>query len=131
MRFILFALLLTISAPSFVPDADAQTKTRVRFPAGTSSTAVKGSIRGYAYRDYIVRGSADQTIAVAIDSRNTYTVLSVFRPDGESLDGAAQTDEFTGPLPVTGDYLVRIAMMRAGARRRGAVSNFTLKISID
>jgi hypothetical protein len=40
-------------------------------------------------------------------------------------------DEFSGTLSVTGDYVIRVGMMRAGARRPGAVSSFTLKVSID
>ena len=112
-------------------ESSAQVKTRIKFPAGTSSTAVKGTIRGYAYRDYIVRANADQTITASVSSANTYTILTIFRPDGDNLDGAAQMDEFSGTLPVTGDYVIRVGMMRAGARRPGAVSNFTLKVSID
>jgi hypothetical protein len=113
------------------PDTDAQTKTRIRFAAGSSRVSVKGTIRGFAYRDHLVRASADQTLTTSVVSANRYTVLTVFRPDGDNLDGAAQTDEFSGPLPVTGDYVIRVAMMRAGARRAGAVSNFTLNVSIN
>ncbi len=109
----------------------AQVKTRLRFPAGVSSTSVKGTVRGYAYRDYLVRANADQTITTSVSSSNTYTILTIFRPAGENLDGATQVDEFSGTLPVTGDYVIRVGMMRAGARKRGAVSNFTLKVSID
>ena len=115
----------------FAGETEAQVKTRLRFPAGASSTAVKGTIRGYAYRDYIVRANADQTIATSAASTNRYTILTIFRPDGDNLDGAAQMGEFSGTLPVTGDYVIRVGMMRAGARRPGAVSNFTLKVSID
>ena len=115
----------------FAGETEAQVKTRLRFPAGASSTAVKGTIRGYAYRDYIVRANADQTIATSVASTNRYTILTIFRPDGDNLDGAAQMGEFSGTLPVTGDYVIRVGMMRTGARRPGAVSNFTLKVSID
>jgi hypothetical protein len=115
----------------FAGESPAQVKTRIRFPAGASSTAVKGTIRGYAYRDYIVRANTDQTITTSVSSANRYTILTIFRPDGDNLDGAAQMDEFSGTLPATGDYVIRVGMMRAGARRPGAVSNFTLKVSID
>lgn len=126
-------LPLLVAAAIFVSPTNTfgQAKTRIRFPAGASSTAVRGTIRGYAYRDYVVRATADQTINVAVASANTYTVFTIFRPGGDNLDGATQMDEFSGPLPVTGDFVIRVAMMRAGARKRGAVSNFTLKVSID
>jgi len=130
-RPIVIAIFLAASFVFVAAKADAQVKTRLRFPSGASSTSVKGSVRGYAYRDYIVRANADQTIAASLTSANAYTILTIFRPDGENLDGATQMDEFSGTLPVTGDYVIRVGMMRAGARKRGAVSNFTLKVSID
>jgi len=131
IRSIIIAAIFFIGLIVFVSESSAQVKTRIKFPSGASSAAVKGTIRGYAYRDYIVRANADQTITTSVSSANTYTILTIFRPDGDNLDGAAQMDEFSGTLPVTGDYVIRIGMMRAGARRPGAVSNFTLKVSID
>ena len=130
-RPVLIALFLFGSLAIAAADINAQVKTRLRFPTGASSTSVKGTVRGYAYRDYIVRANADQTITAAVSSANSYTILTVFRPDGENLDGATQMGEFSGTLPVTGDYVIRVGMMRAGARKRGSVSNFTLKVSID
>ena len=130
-RPVLIALFLFGSLAIAAADINAQVKTRLRFPTGASSTSVKGTVRGYAYRDYIVRANADQTITAAVSSANSYTILTVFRPDGENLDGATQMGEFSGTLPVTGDYVIRVGMMRAGARKRGSVSNFTWKVSID
>ena len=115
----------------YAADSDAQVKTRLRFPSGASATSVRGTVRGYAYRDYVVRANADQTITASVSSPIGFTVLTIFRPDGENLDGAMQRSEFTGALPVTGDYVIRVGMMRARARRPRAVSNFTLKVSID
>jgi hypothetical protein len=129
---LIFATAFVVGAVAlFAGETEAQVKTRLRFPAGASSTAVKGTIRGYAYRDYIVRANADQTFTTSVTSANRYTILTIFRPDGDNLDGAAQMGDFSGTLPVTGDYVIRVGMMRAGARRPGAVSNFTLKVSID
>lgn len=110
--------------------AAAQAKQRVRFPAGATGTTVSGTVRGYAYRDYVVGASAGQTIDVKVTSANTYTVFSIFQPNGDNLEGAAQMDEFSGDLPARGDYVIRVMMMRAGARRPGAVSNYRLRISV-
>lgn len=131
IRAAVIAVLLGASIAFIAEKADAQAKTRLRFPRGASSTSIKGTVRGYAYRDYVVRANADQAITASVSSANTYTILTIFRPDGENLEGAAQVDEFSGTLPLTGDYVIRVGMMRAGARKRGAVSNFTLKVSID
>ena len=131
IRSIFITMLTAAVFAVFAGEATSQIKTRLRFPTGASSTAVKGTIRGYAYRDYIVRANADQTITTSVASANRYTILTIFRPDGDNLDGAAQMGDFSGVLPVTGDYVIRVGLMRAGARRPGAASNFTLKVSID
>jgi hypothetical protein len=110
--------------------AAAQAKQRVRFAPGASAATVSGTVKGYAYRDYIVGAEAGQMIDVKVKSANRYTVFSIFQPNGDNLEGAAQMDEFHGELPARGDYVIRVMMMRAGARRPGAVSNFRLRISI-
>jgi hypothetical protein len=124
---ILFVILISL----FAADAIAQVKQQVRFPAGSTGTTLSGTVRGSAYRDYIVGANAGQTISVGLSSANTYTVFTVFRPNGDNLEGATEMDEFSGELPERGDYIVRVLMMRAGARRPGAVSNYKVKISIE
>lgn len=114
----------------FSSSTQAQTKQRVRFARGTSSTTVSGTVQGYAYKDYIVGARAGQTISVKLNSRNAFTVLTIFTPDANNLEGAMQTDEFSGELPVSGDYVIRVGMMRAEARRRNSISNYTVRISV-
>jgi hypothetical protein len=111
-------------------ELSAQTKQRVRFAKGASSATVSGTVRGYEYRDYIVGARAGQTISVKLNSRNTFTVLAIFTPDGDDLEGAMQTRDFNGELPVNGDYVIRVGMMRAEARRKNSISNFRVRISV-
>ena len=108
----------------------AQAKQRVRFARGETSTKIQGTVRGYAYRDYIVRASAGQTISTKLSSRNTFAVLTIFKPDGDNLEGATEMDEFTGELPASGEYVIRVGMMRAEARRKNSVAVYSLQISI-
>ncbi len=127
----LFLLLIFIGCFCLCAEAmSAQTRHRVRFSAGTSSASIKGTVRGFAYRDYLVKVSAGQTIEAKLVTPNTFSVLTIFLPNGDNLEGAAQTDEFTGELPTGGDYVIRVGMMRAEARRPRSVSNYILRISI-
>lgn len=128
-KMLLFACL-TFCCLVFAGAVAAQAKQRVSFARGASSASVRGTVRGYAYRDYVIGASAGQTLDVKVSSKNTYTVFTVFQPAGDNLEGATEMDEFSGQLPTSGDYVVRVAMMRAGARRPGAVSNFSLTVSI-
>ena len=108
----------------------AQTKQRIRFPAGTHGTSVKGTVHGYEYRDYVVGAAAGQAIDVRLTASQASTVLAVFLPNGDNLDGASETTEFKGELTVKGNYVIRVLMMRSAARRKAAVSSYTLAIGI-
>ena len=105
----------------------AQTKTRVKFPAGTHGTSVKGTCHGYAYRDYLVRVSAGQSINISLEASEPSTVFSIVTPEGGDLLEASETTRYSGELITSGDYRVRVLMMRSAARRRGSVSNYVLK----
>ena len=111
-------------------NTSAQAKVRVKFARGSSGVSLKGTVIGFAYKDYIVGAIAGQTINVKLTSRNSFTVSVVFLPNGDNLEGAVETDEFTGELPGSGNYVIRVLMMRAEARRKGSISNYTLKISV-
>ena len=115
----------------FTQDAAAQSKTRVRFARGTHSATVTGTVRGYAYRDYIVGSAAGQTMTVSVSGTNSSTILTVFAPDGSNVEGAAQTDQYSGELTASGDYVVRVGMMHSAARRPGATTTFKLKIKVQ
>ena len=124
LNVLLFVLILFSSGVS------AQTKQRVRFARGSSHATVSGTIRGYAFRDYVVGARNGQTISVKLNSRNTFTVLTIFKPNGDNLEGAAEREEFTGELPVSGDYVIRVGMMRAEARRPKSAAGYSLRITI-
>lgn len=123
--FFVWTLLLLFST-----NVTAQSKQRVRFARGASSATVRGTVRGFAFRDYIVGAREGQTISVRLNSGNTFAVLTIFTPEGDNLEGATETDEFSGELPASGDYVIRVGMMRADARRRNSIANYSLRISV-
>jgi len=109
--------------------ASAQSKARVRFARGATSAVVTATVRGYGYKDYVVGASSGQEMKVKVNG-GASTVFTIFQPGGENLDGATEMDEFNATLPTSGDYVIRVMMMRSAARRPHSVSNYTLKISI-
>ena len=108
---------------------DAQARIRVRFARGTSSAAVAGSVSGYQYKDYVVGATAGQNIRVRLNEK-TDAVFTIFQPDSNNLEGATEMNSFDGELPMSGDYVIRVMMMRYQARRRGSFTNYRLTISI-
>lgn len=123
-------VLLSILVLMCATGLTAQTRERVRFTRGTHGANVRGTVRGYAYRDYVVGAAAGQTMDLRLTASNASTVITVFLPNGDNLDGASETTEFNGELPGKGDYVIRVLMMRSAARRKASVSNFTLAIGI-
>ena len=121
---------LLISVILLVTIASAQTKERVKFARGASAATVKGTVRGFAYHDYLVRASDGQTIDLRLTANGSPSVFTVFLPSEDNLEGASEMNDFSGDLPVSGDYVIRVLMMRSEARRKGSVSNYKLKISI-
>ncbi|MDQ6785745.1 MAG: hypothetical protein M3033_02845 [Acidobacteriota bacterium] len=114
----------------FSSAAFTQFKQRVHFAKGSSSATVKGIVRGYGYTNYIIGARSGQEISVNLSAANTFAVFTVFLPNGDNLEGATEQNEFSGELPESGDYVVRVYMMRSEARRKNSNAAYALKISI-
>jgi hypothetical protein len=68
---------------------------------------------------------------VTLKTSNASNYFNVIAPDaGEALFvGSASGGEFTGALPASGDYTIRVYLMRNAARRNEA-GNYTLTVQI-
>lgn len=102
---------------------------RVRFQSGHSSATLKGRIIGFDTKDYVVGARAGQAMAVRLSSSNPSTYFVIYSINGRATD-MNETTEWSEKLSESGDYVIRVFMMRSAARRKGAAANFTLSISI-
>jgi hypothetical protein len=130
--YILFASVMLTHAQALEHTVSAEQKDkpeRVTFKKGAVSTAVRGLIHGYETKDYLIRAQAHQTMTVQLRSANKYAYFIVRAPEGSQMTRIEKTD-WSDILPETGDYLIRVFMMRAGARKKGSVADYTLNISI-
>lgn len=104
---------------------------RVTFAKGASSATIKGTIKGYADVDYVVRAAAGQTISVSLTGSNRSNYFNLLPPG--SADAAMYVGQdggpYTGMLPTDGDYKVRVYLIRAAARRN-EISNYELTIGV-
>ncbi len=70
--------------------------------------------------DYILPAQAGQPINVSLASRHTATYFNVLAP-GETqvafFNGSLGNNQYEGTLPSSGEYTIRVYMMRAAARR--------------
>lgn len=127
-KIILLLALLLLSANGAIGQDKAE---RITFAKGQSSAIRKGRIVGYDFKDYVLRAGANQELSVKLESRNSYANVVVFEKKGNSLENLTQEEtEWTGTLPASGDYVIRVLMVRAGARRKGVMAAYTLRIAI-
>lgn len=99
---------------------------RVAFAPGATSTTVNGSVRGYETRDYLLNARKNQRMTVNLRSNSSFMQFAVFNPQGETLYVGTN---WSGTLPGNGDYLIRVGLVRAEARRNGA-GGFKLTVGI-
>lgn len=123
-------LLLTI-APSYATD-EIRTE-RVQFQRGASSAVVEGRIKGYETVDYLVRAREGQKMNVRLLTKHGATYFNILAP-GEDVvamfNGSVNQNHFEGALPSSGDYKIRVYMMRSAARR-DELAPYRLEMSIE
>lgn len=115
----------TLKSPAPAPAPAGKTQ-RVRFARGRTTAVLKGAVvRGTEDR-YILGARAGQTMIVHISSREKNAEFMIQDPNGTAVegmdDGLADTD-WTGELPVSGDYSIWVSPTRGNA-------TYTLEVTI-
>lgn len=126
--FSIVALSLVTTGTS----ASAASRTeRVAFAKGASSKIIKGAIKGDNYVDYVIGARGGQLLTVNLSTNrpsNYFNIMAKGNPAAYFI-GSASGNSFRGPVPATGDQVIRVYLMRNDARR-GVAAAYTLKISI-
>lgn len=138
MQKIFHALLLatlTTSSTVLLTPAWGQDKIRqerVQFQPGESSTIVEDSITGYETIDYVLNAREGQYMNVSMATDNSANYFNILAP-GENevamFNGSMAENQYEGTLPKSGDYKIRVYMMRSAARRE-EVANYRLEMII-
>ena len=113
------AALLAIAFPAANAADDIRTQ-RVNFAHGSNSAVVEGSITGYQTIDYVLGASKGQYMNVSMATRNTATYFNILAPGDSEVaffNGSVSENQYEGTLPASGDYRIRVYMMRSAARR--------------
>jgi hypothetical protein len=118
-------------APAWAAVADTTGMTRVRFARGTTSGILDDSLPAGGERAYLLGALQGQVmLAHAIAwtdparGRAGATTIRVFRPDGAELTAPGGSGPlWTGRLPLSGDYVVRV-------RAAGGAAAYTLAVQI-
>jgi uncharacterized protein YgiM (DUF1202 family) len=104
----------------------------VQFQKGRSGASIKGRITGYETIDYRLSARAGQRMTVNLQTNNTANYFNILPPgstDEAIFVGSSDGNRFEDTLPDSGDYRIRVYLMRSAARR-GEKANYTLDIKI-
>jgi hypothetical protein len=119
----IFFLVFGLSAS--VSGADQIIIKPVQFAAGANSATVKGTVKGYDSVDYTLTAKAGQTMSVKMTTTNASSYFNVLPPGstGEAIFiGSSEGNNYSGVLPASGKYTVRVYLMRNAARRNETAS---------
>jgi hypothetical protein len=129
---IVLALVFAVSSLMARAEGDIRTE-RVHFAKGATSAVVEGTITGYQTVDYVLGASKGQSMNVSMATKNTATYFNILAP-GETevafFNGSMSENQFEGVLPATGDYRIRVYMMRSAARRNEK-ANYRLEMIVS
>lgn len=104
----------------------------VEFPAGASSVRLAGSIQGFEIIDFKLRAEQGQVLRTTLTSTNPSAYHNILRPeDGKEaiFIGSTLGEKFEGELPTTGEFTLRVYLMR-NAAPRGERAEFTLQAEL-
>ncbi len=118
-----------VAAPAAADDIREQ---RVQFERGATSAFVEDRITGYESVDYLLGAAKGQYMNVSMATDNGANYFNILAP-GETevamFNGSIADNQYEGVLPASGDYRVRVYMMRSAARR-DEVANYRLEMII-
>ncbi len=128
----LMAYFLLLTAPMVFAADDIRTE-RVHFKKGANSAVVEASIKGYETVDYVLGARAGQYMNVSLATKHGATYFNILAP-GENevamFNGSVSQNQYEGTLPASGDYKIRVYMMRSAARRN-EVAHYRLEMIVD
>ncbi|SOC39951.1 hypothetical protein SAMN05892877_106276 [Rhizobium subbaraonis] len=126
--------ILTFAAVALLPVLAAVAAEQVvHFKPGATSATLDGTIKGYDGKDYRVGAKAGQAMSVLFEPNNQSCYFNVLPPGSNDVSiftGSNSGNEFAANLEDTGDYVIRVYLMRNAARRNEQCKyKFTVEIS--
>jgi hypothetical protein len=105
---------------------------QVQFKKGETGATIKGGLKGEQIIDYKLRASAGQAMVVQFKPSNQSAYFNVMAPgrDEAIFIGSTSGNEFAADLPASGEYRIRVYLMRNAARRNESVT-YTLEVAVS
>ena len=130
--FMLVIGLAVLSLPVYAEDVRDE---KVQFAPGSNGVTIKDTISSYQSINYRLSAMAGQSMNIVLDSNNASNYFNIYAPgtapgDKAMYIGSIHGSRYTGTLPLDGEYIIQVFLMR-NAARRNEKANFTLHIEID
>ncbi len=129
---LLLGILLFTLAGVQLQAQDIRTE-RISFQRGSSSASVDGNIRGYETVDYLLNVRAGQYMNVSMATQHGATYFNIMEPGEANVaiyNGSINGNQFEGTTAQSGDYRIRVYMMRSAARR-GERADYRLEVIVS
>lgn len=122
-------LILRLPAPAAAQEIRTE---RLQFKAGATSAVIEGKIKGDETIDYLIGARQGQAMNASLATKHGATYFNIMAPgskDEAFFIGSTSGNQYEGTLPASGDYRLRVYMMRSAARRN-EVANYRLEVII-
>jgi hypothetical protein len=133
MKTVITGVLASVLLAALPAQAQAQIQQQqVQFKKGESGATIKGSLKGEQIIDYKLRAGAGQAMVVQFKPSNPSAYFNVLPPgSSEAIHiGSTAGNEFSTDLKASGEYTIRVYLMRNAARRNESVK-YTLDIGVS
>ena len=112
--------------------SDEIKKVRIQFDSGASSKTVESSITGYETVDYMLNVKEGQLMNISMATQHGATYFNIMEPGEEYeaiFNGSIKGNQFEDAAAKSGDYTIRVYMMRSAARR-GETAEYRLEMIV-
>ena len=105
---------------------------RVQFKKGVEQRRRRGQDQGLPDGGLRGRRATGQSANISLATKHGATYFNILAPGQNEVaffNGSTSQNQYEGVLPATGDYRIRVYMMRAAARRN-EVADYRLEVAI-
>lgn len=106
---------------------------RVSIASGSNVATVEDSITGYQAIDYLLNVREGQALNISMGTQHGGTYFNLLEPGETNVAthiGSTAGNQFEGVAAMSGDYRVRVYMMRSAARR-DETAEYRLEMIVD
>lgn len=117
---------LIVTARPIKPNPPHPGVQRISFAPGAVSAVVSGRVVQGSVNEYVLKASAGQRMLVNTTARAPGVVLTIYGADGTVLlSSMAGASSFSGALPSTQDYFIKVTAGGAGA------FNYSMRVTVE